>query len=250
MSDLMKVKVYGLADLHLSFLDYVEPGKWHLVEEHKPMNCFGPQWERHFQKIFDNWTKTVTSQDVVLVPGDISWALKPSDAVYDLYYLSLLPGKIIAVQGNHDYWWQGITKVRRMVPPNMEVIQNDCVMVGKTAICGTRGWLCPNESQFTDHDAKIYAREQLRLQLSLQSAPDRAERIVVMMHYMPTNEQHEKNGFIALMQQYGVSMCVYGHLHAQAHETKLPDECWGIKFHLVSADYLDFRPLLLWQETG
>lgn len=236
------MNLYALADLHLSFTDFPNPMALSQTLEHKPMGIFGAVWENHAAKIYNNWLKVVSPEDVVAVPGDISWALNREKAVFDLYYLGLLPGTLVLIPGNHDYWWDRIGKVREMLPPNVRALQNDCLVFNRTALCGTRGWLCPNDREFTEHDEKIYRREVERLKLSLQSIPAGVDHIIVLMHYMPSNDKHERSAFIDLMVEYGVSVCVYGHLHAEAHHTRLPDEAWGIQFHLVSADFLDFTP--------
>lgn len=237
------MRVFAIGDLHLSFTKPVDPGNWETTAEHKPMGCFGNGWEHHYRKIYHNWLQQVAREDLVLIPGDISWAMKLPETHYDFDYIAKLAGTKVLVQGNHDYWWQSISKVRAVLPSGSYALQNDSIAFGDITVAGTRGWLCPNDRQFTEHDQKIYRREVLRLEMSLQSIEERRRWLVVMFHYMPTNDRHEKNEFIELMQQYGVDICIYGHLHGQAaHNMRLPDEKWGIKFHLVSADFLNFCP--------
>lgn len=210
------------------------------------MDVCSKNWRYHYQMIYQNWRQVVTEDDIVLVPGDISWASKLPETIHDMNYLSLLPGRILAVQGNHDYWWQSVSQVRNMIPTNMQVIQNDHVIINKIAFCGTRGWLCPYEGKdFTTHNEKIYQREILRLENSLKSVQQSVDEIIVLMHYMPTNESHQRSGFIDVLTQYNVSTVVYGHLHAHAHRHQLPPTAWGINFHLVSADYVKFAPALI-----
>lgn len=242
------MKLFGIADLHLSFSEGVIPGNWDTVREHKPMGIFGEKWSNHYQKIYENWVRFVKDEDIVLVPGDISWGLKLEDALHDLEFLAELPGKIILVQGNHDYWWQSVSRVRKALPSNVLALQNNSFTIGEISICGTRGWTCPHGNGFTKHDEKIYLREIQRLELSLKNADSDVKRKIVMMHFMPVNEKHEKNEFIELMQEYNVELCIYGHLHSSAHKQRLPDHKWGINFSLVSADYLNFLPELLWEE--
>lgn len=153
------------------------------------------------------------------------------------------------IQGNHDYWWQSISKVRQALPKNIHAIQNDGVLVGDIYIAGTRGWVCPGSTGFNQHDKKIYQRELNRLTLSLQSIDPRAKKVIAMFHFMPCNDLHEKSGFIDLMEEYGVEHCVYGHLHQGAFHLRLPEIKWGIRFSLVSGDYLNFQPLLLEAEV-
>ncbi len=234
------MKIYAIGDLHLSLKKPVNVHNWADNEEYKPMGDVDPSWRDHARRIYENWRRTVGSEDVVLVPGDISWAMRLDEARPDLEFLGLLPGRIICVQGNHDYWWQSISRVRAAVPPNVFMIQNDHVVVDGLKVCGTRGWLCPNSAFFKEGDERIYRRELIRLENSLKGAGPGQK--IAMMHYMPTNEKHDYSGFIELFQKYGVNTVIYGHLHARACRYRLPDRAWGISFYLASADYLDFTP--------
>ena len=153
------------------------------------------------------------------------------------------------VQGNHDFWWKSVSRVRERLPNNAAVIQNDSISFGEIAICGSRGWSCPNSGEFKSHDEKIYLREIQRLELSLKSVSPEVSTIIVMMHFMPVNEHHEISGFIKVMEKYPVKAVVYGHLHSGAQRLRLPDRAWDMDFYLVSADYLDFKPKLIWKDT-
>lgn len=237
------MNIFAISDLHLSFAATPDPDKWD-VSEYKPMSEVDEKWVGHARRIHQNWVATVEPGDIVLVAGDISWAMRLEQARSDIDFLGLLPGRILGVQGNHDYWWQSISRVRAMLPQNVELIQNDHVRLGELAVCGTRGWLCPSGSFFKEDDKKIYLRELIRMENSLRSAAGAAE-IWVMMHYMPTNEKHEYSGFIELFQKYGVTKVVYGHLHANACRYRLPATLWGIEFYLTSADYVGFTPRLI-----
>jgi hypothetical protein len=243
--DKKEVKIYALGDLNLSFIKLRAPGLWAEAAEYKPMGEINPAWTNHARLIYENWVKIVQPEDLVLVPGDISWAMRLEEAKSDLGFLSLLPGKIVGVQGNHDYWWQGISRVRAVLPSNVFLIQNDHVWINGLALCGTRGWTCPGTAYFQEKDEKIYNRELIRLEISLKSVKLPAKEIIVLMHYMPTNEKHEFNRFIEVLQEYAVSTVVYAHLHDQAKRYRLPDKAWGINFYLTSADYLGFKPLFI-----
>lgn len=233
------MRIFGLGDPHLSFN---KSG-----EIYKPMGIFGDNWQDHHLKIKENWERTIKPEDIVLVPGDLSWALKLDEALFDLRFLGKLPGRKILIKGNHDLWWQGIGKVRQALPAGMEAIQNDHIhLTDDLAICGTRGWTCPGEKNFTEEDKKIYERELGRLRLSLTSIKGKVSEIIVMLHYPPTNGKHEISGFIELLQEYHVKHCVYAHLHSDSIKGALPEEKWGIKFHLVSADAVDFTPRLVY----
>jgi predicted phosphohydrolase len=240
------MKIYALGDLHLSFSSNPDPPYW-TADQHKPMSDLDLFWQDHSRKIYENWLKLVGPEDVVLVPGDISWAMRLEDVQADIAYLGLLPGNIILIQGNHDYWWQSISRVRKLLPANIKAIQNDCVLVDNMAICGARGWSIPGSVCFEEsRDMKIYLREINRLENSLKcAASQKAEKIIVMMHFMPCNEKRELSGFIELFIKYQVETVVYGHLHSKGCRCRLPEKLWGINFFLTSADYLGFTPVLI-----
>lgn len=238
------MNMYAIGDIHLSFEGPVDPADWSSVRVRKPMDKFGVEWCEHYRKIYKNWVTSVGDSDLVLMPGDISWAMRLKEARYDLEFLGLLPGTIVCVPGNHDYWWQSLTKARAAIPGNMRLIQNDCLVVDGTAVCGSRGWACPGSDDFSKEDLKIYRRELIRMENSLKSAGE-AGKIIVVTHFMPTNERHEKNELIEIFQKYGVSNVIYGHLHGASVKFRLPDIAWGIKFHLCSADFVNFTPHLI-----
>lgn len=243
------MRIYAIGDIHLSFRRPVDPGHWGNVEVYKPMDVFGEKWRGHHRKIYENWIKTIKGEDLVLIPGDISWAMKLREARHDLDFLGLLPGTIVSVAGNHDYWWQSLSRVRAALPCNMRVIQNDHFAGESVAICGSRGWLCPGAEGFSGHDLKIYRRELIRMENSLKGIGPGIKYVIAMIHYMPTNDRHEKNEFIEIFQKYGVRTVVYSHLHGSAARMRLPDSAWGIDFHLVSADFLDFTPALIMESS-
>jgi len=151
--------IYALADLHLSH------------NEPKPMDIFGPHWDNHPPKILANWNRVVGAGDLVIVAGDISWAMRLEEAAADLAWVASLPGHKLLIRGNHDYWWSAIGKVRRALPAGMHALQNDHFPWDGWAVCGTRGWLCPGEEGFNkEEDGKVYRRELQRLKLSLDGA--------------------------------------------------------------------------------
>jgi len=223
--------LFAIGDLHLSFA----------LE--KPMDIFGDQWENHTERVKKAWLEMIKDTDTVLIPGDVSWALTLEEACLDLEWLNALPGRKILVKGNHDYWWQSIGKLKD-AHPNLCFIQNSFSTFEDYAICGTRGWLCPNDTNFTKHDQKIYEREILRLELSLeQAAKEKWAKRIIMMHYPPTNEKHEVSGFIQLAEAYGVERVIYAHLHGKNYyRAGLQGLKNGVEYHLVSCDYLQCKP--------
>lgn len=225
--------IWAIADLHLSH------------DRAKPMDIFGPCWENHAEKIAANWRRLVGGDDLVIVAGDISWAMQLSGAADDMNWIAALPGRKLLLRGNHDYWWSSISKVRAALPPGMAALQNDHYVFEDWAICGSRGWICPGEEGFdSEHDEKIYRREIGRLELSLESARLAGrERIVAALHYPPFNRQGSPSGFTELLERYGVSYCVYGHIHDEGRDRLFQGERGGVNYIFVAADGVDFTPV-------
>ncbi len=222
--------IYAIGDLHLSG----EPPT-------KPMEVFGAHWQGHKQKIAANWRRQVTDSDAVIVCGDISWAMSLEAAAQDLDWLAALPGRKLLLRGNHDYWWTSLKKMQQRYGTSFEFLQNDCIMLGDIAVCGTRGWVLPSAEDFSEEDAKIYKREGIRLELSLKQARAQNPRqLIVALHYPPLFARTEHTCFTNLMQQYGVSHCVYGHIHGESHIAVFEQVREGISYKLVSCDTQDF----------
>ncbi|MEG1392992.1 MAG: metallophosphoesterase [Christensenellaceae bacterium] len=224
------MSIFAIADLHLS------------LAKPKEMDIFGEKWVRHFDKIKADWENRVGEEDTVLIPGDISWAMKLEDAQADLDAIGALPGKKILLKGNHDYWWGSLNKINAVLKNKTIALQNNCAEVGDFVVCGTRGWTFDNLS--AESDSKIYEREKLRLALSLEAAKKcSAQKIIVMMHYPPIYQDMLETGFTQIIEQYPVEQVVFGHLHGDIlNHINLTDiMVKNIKYNLVSADYLDFK---------
>lgn len=223
--------IYAIGDLHLSG----EPPT-------KPMEVFGEHWLGHKEKIKANWLNTVTADDVVIICGDISWAMGLQNAAPDLAWLAELPGRKLLLRGNHDYWWASLAKMQQLYGEHFEFIQNDCTMAGDIAICGTRGWLLPSWDNFTEEDDKIYKREAIRLEMSLQAAlKHEPESIIVALHYPPLFQAEERTAFTELLEKYEVKYCVYGHIHGENHVLTFEGERNGVNYKLVSCDTQGFE---------
>jgi predicted phosphohydrolase len=233
------MKIWAIGDLHLS---YGNDGQLR-----KPMDIFGSNWKDHDLKIKRNWEENVAPEDYVMIPGDFSWAMNLEEIKFDLEYLDKLPGKKILLRGNHDYWWTSSRKMQDFFPHDIGFIQNNHIKIGENIyICGTRGWTVPGEKGFSQEDEKIYARELMRLRLSLDSIPRDPEReVIVLFHYPPVNLKHEYSDVIEILREYKVKTCIYGHLHDASIKLRLPEAEWGINFILASADALDFSPRLV-----
>ena len=229
------MKIFGISDLHLSF-----------SVANKSMSVFGSHWHEHWRKIGDSWRSMIGADDIVLVCGDISWGLRPSDAEKDLEWLSELPGRIVLTRGNHDYWWQSINRMRQAYP-RLNFIQNDALTFGGVSVCGTRGWPLPGSDEFNEQDQKIYERELSRLRLAVGALDEKAQYRVAMFHYPPLFSDQLDTEFTAILEQAHIDLCVYGHLH-QAHfdPQRVDLDHNGIAYRLISSDYLGFTPRQLW----
>lgn len=230
------MSIFVIADLHLSF------------KNPKPMNIFGDNWENHEEKIKQDWLLKVTQEDLVILPGDFSWAMSLEDTYLDFEYLNALPGKKLLLKGNHDYWWTTVTKMRTYLKENsfnnIDFIYNNSYCYNNYVITGTRGWSLND----IEGNGKILNRELGRLELSLREGIDTygtEKEILVFMHYPPITNSAILNKselkFVELMKSYGVKKCLYGHLHSRSHKDAIEGLVEEIDFKLVSGDYLDFH---------
>ena len=226
------MSIFAIADIHLS----KNPGI------SKPMDIFGDRWIDHENRIEKNWRELVHDEDTVIIPGDISWAMKLEDSIYDLNWISELPGKKVMLKGNHDLWWTGINRLNSMYEDNIRFLQYDSVTVEGVSICGTRGWITPDDDEFTEADEKIYRRELLRLESSLQAAE--CDEIIGFMHFPPVAKPMSFSGFQQLFEDYSVKQVYYGHIHGEeGFKRTIQGEYHGIEYHLISADYLNCKPI-------
>jgi Predicted phosphohydrolase len=229
-------RIYAIADLHLS----------HSVPD-KAMDVFGSLWTDHVSRLREAWKRTVTDEDLVLLPGDISWAMALPDAEEDFFFLGNLPGKKLLLRGNHDFWWSSITRVRSVLPENTFALQNDSFLFHNVEIAGTRGWIIPESTGFKEtEDRKIFEREKQRLNLSLKSlSPDTVH--IAMFHFPPFSEKGSPSDLVTLMAPYDIKVCVYGHLHGtKAHAMAFQGLYGNTVYSLVSADALQFVPKCIW----
>ena len=208
------------------------------------MDVFGGNWEGHLEKIKTDWRAKVKGEDVVLIAGDISWAMKLSAALEDLRCLVDLPGKKVFIRGNHDYWWNGITKLRESAPDDSFIfLQTDSVKIENFVIVGSRGWTCPGSPDFTEQDEKLYLRESERFRLAFADAEKQIEegdKLLVMIHYPPFNLKREDSNFTRLFEEKGVEKVIFGHLHGSMF-FPLESEKNGVEYHLTSCDKTGFR---------
>lgn len=224
--------VFVIGDLHLS------------LGTDKPMDVF-PGWEGYLPKLEANWRTLVKPEDTVILAGDTSWAMNLQDTREDFMFLQNLPGQKWLLKGNHDYWWTTTRKMENFLQTNgfdsLHILHNNACVIGKAALCGTRGW------PFDDVAAqgeKLMAREAGRLRMSLQAAGD-IPRKIAFLHYPPVYPGASAAELVAVLREFGVTECYYGHLHGKSIRFAVQGEVDGIRYRLISADGLGFCPYKL-----
>jgi len=226
------MKVFAISDLHLGTI----------VD--KPMDIFDDKWQDYWKKIETDWNNKVSDDDVVLMAGDFSWAMRMEEALPDFALFNGLKGKKVILRGNHDYWWNTISQVRANLPQNFYALQNDCLRIDNLLICGTRGWIVPDGNKATTaDDKKIYLREIERLKLSLkemQKQRKEGDKVIAMMHFPPFNGRRDESEFTKLFVVNDITTVVYGHLHGNDCRVDKLVKKFGIDFWLTSADIVDF----------
>ena len=226
------MNVYAISDLHLS-------GK-----ADKPMNVFGPDWEGHFEKIKSDWLEKVKEGDIVLIGGDTSWGMYLDEGMFDVASLKELPGKKVFIRGNHDFWWNGISRVRAAAPDeNFFFLQNNCVKIENVVIAGSRGWTCPGSTDFTPHDMSLYQREGERFKLCFQDVKkvkEEGDHLLALIHFPPFSVKLEDTIFTKLFEENGVDKVIFGHLHGASY-FPLKTEKNGIEYYLTSCDKTRFH---------
>jgi predicted phosphohydrolase len=217
-----------MSDLHLS------------LGTNKPMEVFGGNWDNYVERIRENWNKLVSSEDTVLISGDVSWAMYLEECEADFAFINALSGRKIISKGNHDYWWTTAAKhyayTQKFGFTTIDFMNNNAYNIGNAAICGSRGYI-PKAVCKTAQDEKIFNRELERFELSAKGMDKAAEVRIAAMHYPPDDNFEE------LFHKYAITHCVYGHLHDKAHANARQGLIDGVYYNLVSADYLKFSPL-------
>ncbi|MCR5689178.1 MAG: metallophosphoesterase [Clostridiales bacterium] len=222
--------LYVIADTHLS------------GSVAKPMDVFRG-WEDYTDRLKNNWNRVVGEDDTVVLPGDISWAMSLEESAADLAFLDGLNGRKIIGKGNHDYWWNTLTKMQRFINERgfttLSVLYNNAYSVDGVCVCGTRGWQADDDTQ---QGLQIKQREAGRLRLSLEAGLKAGGELTAFIHYPPVWMDCVCPEMVAVLKEYGVRRCYFGHIHSLRPGAPGDFEYEGIRFTLISADYLGFCP--------
>jgi predicted phosphohydrolase len=221
----MPRRIWAIADTHLSFANP------------KPMDIFGAHWHNHAERIRRQCERLISNDDLLMIPGDISWAMKRKDADLDLAFIAGFPGNKVLCKGNHDYWWPSDKRLNfpglfdtPFKLPNTEV-----------GVAGTRGWIPTNIQMSTEEmlsNETIISREKNRLAKRLTAIGDCTIKLVIL-HYPPLDD------FKDILLEHGVSTLLYGHLHTGGTDHPLPESWHGLRCICVAADRVEFTPKLV-----
>lgn len=233
------MSIYAMADLHLA-LDNPE----------KTMEVFGDAWKGYMTRIKEN-SSVISDDDLLLLPGDLSWATYLSEADKDFSFINSLPGHKLVIRGNHDYWWSTGAKMRKELQEKgfdtITILRNDAYVTGDAVITGTRGWKRLEDDGVTSEDIKIHYRELERMKICIEALrkadPEHKLTHIMMIHFPPCGRGGSATDYSELIEGSGmVDICLYGHLHGRAHAQIFEGEKNGTKYFCVAADYLKYRP--------
>lgn len=225
--------VYTIADLHFTF------------GTDKPMQIFSG-WQDYEKRVSDNWKAIVKPEDTVVLVGDLSWGIDLDESLEDFKFVDNLPGEKLLVKGNHDYWWNTVSKMEKFFADNnittLHFLHNNSYIRDGMALCGTRGWLY---NQSAELDKKVFARELIRLEASLKSSNDFDGEKVAFLHYPPVMDGEVCVEIHNILKQYGVERCFFGHIHTRNNDLKNGFEFDGIRYRLISSICVDFVPIIV-----
>ncbi len=227
------MSLFAIGDPHLSF------------SCDKPMDIF-KGWDDYVTRLQNNWNGIVTDADTVVIPGDISWAMSLSGAKKDFEFINNLNGNKIILKGNHDYWWNTMTKMNSFLSENefdtIKILHNNSYKIGDFCVVGTRGWFYDDTCEA---DKKVLLREAGRLQLSIDEAKKLGGEVIVFLHYPPISATQKCDEILNVLLKNDIKRCYFGHLHGFVAPENANLEYENIKFTLVSADKLNFCPKII-----
>ena len=246
--------IWALSDLHLSF-----------GTPSKSMEVFGSAWKNYAERIKTHWLESIRPEDLVLIPGDISWGMNMDQALVDLHWIDALPGTKVILKGNHDYWWDSPAKMQGKMPPSIHFIQNNAFTWKDVTIGGARLWDTPEYSfgdyiQYVENprekkkpfenledqkaeQEKIFVRDLERLKLSLVKLDPKAKIRIALTHYPPIGADLKDSRASKILQDFNIDICVFGHLHNVIKKDPFFGEKNGVKYIFASCDFLQFIPL-------
>ncbi|MCD8368999.1 MAG: metallophosphoesterase [Clostridiales bacterium] len=239
--------LYAIGDFHLSF------------QTDKAMDRFGTVWRKHEEKIQKNCNQLLRAEDTLVITGDHSWGRKLKECREDLAFIEALPGRKILLRGNHDMFWDAkkTESLNREYQGRLAFLHNYYYGYEDYALVGTmgfsfegpfyldrRGRIVGWDEEKEAHANRLVEREIARLQQSFDAAlADGYQKFLMFLHYPPTSVIERESPFTRMAEQYQVEHVVYSHCHGESRfHDSIRGDYHGISYHLVSGDFLKFRP--------
>lgn len=242
--------LYAIGDLHLHFQTKV-----------KAKNQIKDRaWKNHEEKFRKNCEELIHPEDTLVLVGDHSWGHNLSECEQDLQYIIDLPGRKILLRGNHDMFWDAkkTPLLNQLYSGRLEFLQDnffnyrDYALVGTKGHCfegpfylNRRGQIIGWDEKQEEHSKKLVKREIERLRISLEAARKAGFRkTILFLHYPPTNILEDDSPFTRMAEEYGAEQVIYAHSHGEVRfYDSIQGKKNGIRYSLVSGDYLKWKPI-------
>ncbi|MBR6406581.1 MAG: metallophosphoesterase [Lachnospiraceae bacterium] len=243
------MSLYAIGDLHL-----------HFQTELKSQTQKKGVWKNHEEKFRKNCEKMIGPEDTLVLLGDHSWGKDLSECEKDFQYICDLPGKKILTRGNHDMFWDAkkTERLNEQFAGKLTFLQGGYLAYEDTALVATKGFTFEGpfylngrgqivgwDEKSEERAKKLVQREAERLKEGLSAAKkDGYRRIIIFLHYPPTNILERESAFTRLAEEYGAEKLLYAHCHG---ESRFYDSIMGlhngVEYSLVSGDFLRWKPM-------
>ncbi|MBQ9593289.1 MAG: metallophosphoesterase [Lachnospiraceae bacterium] len=244
------MSLYAIGDLHL-----------HYATDRCPQSQRKDRaWRNHEEKFRKNCQAMLSPEDVLVLAGDHSWGKNLEECEPDFQYIRELPGRKILTRGNHDMFWD-VKKTQALnerFAGELTFLQGGFAAYGEYALAATKGYTFEGpfyldrrgrivgwDEKEEEHAKKLVERETGRLRASLETARDAGFRkIVIFLHYPPTNILEEESAFTRLAEEFGAEQVIYAHSHGESRfHDSIQGEFHGVNYRLVSGDFLKWKPV-------
>ena len=248
------MSLYAIGDLHLHFQSELKA----------PGQLRGRVWKDHERKFVRNCAGMIGEEDTLVLVGDHSWGRKLPECEQDLQYICDLPGTKILTRGNHDMFWDArkTKTLNELYAGKLSFLQGNYYTYRDYALVGTKGYTfegpfyLDRRGRIVDWDEqeearaeKLVAREEVRLRESFEAARrDGYRKYIMFLHYPPTDILQtilqKGSAFTRTAEEYGAEQVIYAHCHGESRfGDSLQGMHNGIRYSLVSGDYLRWKPL-------
>ena len=181
----------------------------------------------------------IQPDDTLVLVGDHSWGRNFEECVQDLQFIAELPGRKILLRGNHDMFWDAkkTQMLNERYKGKLLFLQDNFYPYENYALVGTKGFCFEGpfylnrrgqivgwDEEKAEHAKKLVDRELERLRISFETA--------------------RAAGYRRYAEEYGAEQVIYAHSHGESrfHDSILGEKN-GIRYSLVSGDYLKWKPM-------